>query len=152
MGTSWAYSSSVVEFTKESAVIEGGQDVAKVVRTRWMLHLESCSKKHCQRHNGPRVLSAKLRKSFFSQNHFKLVFSDCIALGPQMALLALVVNLATRWHCLHQLQIWPLGGASCISCKLGHQMAPLALVPKLATRLHRLHCHIALDCPFGTIS
>ena len=31
--------------------------------------------------------------------------------------LALVPNLATKWHHLHQLQIWPPDGASCISVK-----------------------------------
>ena len=53
--------------------------------------------------------------------------------------LALVANLTTRWRHLHQLQIWPTDGATCISCKFGHQMAPLALVANLATRWHHLH-------------
>ena len=48
--------------------------------------------------------------------------------------LALVPNLATKWHHLHQLQIRPPDCATCISCKLDHQMAPLALAAKLATR------------------
>ena len=53
--------------------------------------------------------------------------------------LALVPNLATKWHHLHQLQIWPPDCATCISCKFDHQMAPLALVAKLATRWRHLH-------------
>ena len=56
-----------------------------------------------------------------------------------MPLLALVVNLATRWRYLHQLQIWPPGGATCISCKLAHQVAPLALVQNLVIRWRHLH-------------
>ena len=33
----------------------------------------------------------------------------------QVGLLASVANLAIRWPCLHQLQIWPPGGATCIA-------------------------------------
>ena len=47
--------------------------------------------------------------------------------GHQMAPLALVTNLATRWRHLH------------LEYKFGHQMAPLALVPNLATRW-RISC------------
>ena len=50
--------------------------------------------------------------------------------------LALVPYLATKWHHLHQLQIWPPDCATCISCKLDYQMAPLALVANLTTRWH----------------
>ena len=50
-----------------------------------------------------------------------------------MAPLKLIANLATIWHHLHQLKIWPPDGATYISCKICHQMAPLALVTKLAT-------------------
>ena len=59
-----------------------------------------------------------------------------------MVPLALVVNLATRWHHLHELKYWPPDGATCISYmnwQIGHQMAPLALVSNLATRWHHLH-------------
>ena len=49
------------------------------------------------------------------------------------------LNLATTWHLLHLLQIWPPDGATCNSCKFGHQMAPLALDTNLATRWHHLH-------------
>ena len=41
--------------------------------------------------------------------------------------LALIIILATRWSYVHLLQIWPPGGATCISCKL----AQLALVTTL---------------------
>ena len=37
-------------------------------------------------------------------------------------------NLTTRWRHQHWFQIWPPGGATCISYKFGHQMAPLASV------------------------
>ena len=40
-----------------------------------------------------------------------------------------------RWRHLYWLQIWPLGGTSCISYKFGNQMAP---IPNLATRWHQL--------------
>ena len=33
------------------------------------------------------------------------------------------VNFATKWHQLHQLQIWPPDGAS---CKFGHLVVPVA--------------------------
>ena len=33
----------------------------------------------------------------------------------QVGLLASVANLAIRWPCLHPLQIWPPGGATCIA-------------------------------------
>ena len=49
--------------------------------------------------------------------------------------LALIPNLATKWHHLHQLQIWP----TCMTCKFDHQIAPPALVAKLATRWRHLH-------------
>ena len=55
-----------------------------------------------------------------------------------MAPLALIANLATRRHHLHQLQIRSPSGTTCIGSKFGHQLAPFALLPKLATRLH--HC------------
>ena len=47
--------------------------------------------------------------------------------GHQVAPLASVTNLATRWRHLHYLQIWPPDGDICISCKIAHQMTPLAL-------------------------
>ena len=49
----------------------------------------------------------------------------CTKFGHHMATLALVANLATRWRHLHKLQIWPLDGTTCISCKFAHQMVPL---------------------------
>ena len=57
-----------------------------------------------------------------------------------MAPLALVAKLATRWRHLHELQIWPQDGTTCISCNIDHQMAPLALVANLPTRWRYLHC------------
>ena len=53
----------------------------------------------------------------------------------QMAPLALVANLATRWRHLHWLQIWPPDGATCISSKVGHQVVSLAL-PHCLGRLY----------------
>ena len=43
-----------------------------------------------------------------------------------MAPLALVANLATRWHNLDWFKM-SSGGAICIVCKVGHQVASLAL-------------------------
>ena len=70
--------------------------------------------------------------------------TTCISckFGDQMAPLALVANLTTRWCHLHYLQIWPPDGATCITCKFDHQMVPLALVANLTTRwghLYKLH-------------
>ena len=66
-----------------------------------------------------------------------------------MAQLELVENLATRWHHLHWLHCWPLGGGifiitnltcinwkligspsgtTCIQLKFGHQLAPFASI------------------------
>ena len=59
--------------------------------------------------------------------------------GYQMAPLALVAKLSTRWRHLHWLQILPPDGTTCIGCKFGHQMAPLGLVPNLVTRWRHLH-------------
>ena len=44
--------------------------------------------------------------------------------GHQLAPLALVANLATRWSHLVWFQIWPPGGATCINSKYDHQVAP----------------------------
>ena len=57
----------------------------------------------------------------------------------QMAPLALVPNLATRWSHMHWLQIWPPDGTTCISYKLNHQVESLASVAKLSTRWRHLH-------------
>ena len=46
----------------------------------------------------------------------------------QIAPLALVTNLTTRWRHLHWLQIWPPDGTTCISSKFVHQMAPLETI------------------------
>ena len=71
-----------------------------------------------------------------------------IKFSNNMSTLALVPNLATRWRHLHELQLWPPDGATCIthqkfatyaiSCKFDHQMAPLALVANLANIWHNL--------------
>ena len=66
-----------------------------------------------------------------------------------MAAFILVAKLTTRWRHLHQLQILPPDGATCISYKVGHQMAPLAFVTKLAARWHFLHC-FQISPPNGT--
>ena len=50
--------------------------------------------------------------------------------GHQVVPLALVKYLATKWC---HLQIFALGGTSCIDCKFWHQVAPLALVATFAT-------------------
>ena len=114
--------------------------------------------KHCQRHNGPRVLTLYWniwQKSIWRWHHFYWFQVwppggvTCISsnFGHQMALLALLVNvakswcflhdqmaphalitnLATRWPHLHWFQFWPQGGATFISYKFGH-----------------LHCHATL--------
>ena len=92
-------------------------------------------------YNGPRVLrnifKPKLFQIDFSQNQMALLALVIILLTEadtctsdkfchQMVPFALVVNLATRWCYLHQLQIVPPGGATCIWSKFGHQVAPLA--------------------------
>ena len=51
-----------------------------------------------------------------------------IKFSNNMAPLALIANLATRWRHLQYLQIWPPDGTTCMSCKFGHQMAPLEMV------------------------
>ena len=62
--------------------------------------------------------------------------ANCISckFAHQMAPLALVPYLTTRWHHLHWLQTWPPDGTTWISYKFGHQMSPLVLVPNLTTR------------------
>ena len=63
-----------------------------------------------------------------------------IKFSNNMAPLALVANLTTRWRQYYWLQIWPLDDATFISCKVDHQLAPLALVfANLATRWCHLH-------------
>ena len=56
-----------------------------------------------------------------------------------MAPLALITNWATRWRYLHQLQFWPLVGATCIIWKLGDQVTSLAFVQNLVIRWRHLH-------------
>ena len=51
--------------------------------------------------------------------------------GHQMAPLALVPYLTTRWHHLHWLQTWTPDGITWISWKFGHQMSPLVPVLKI---------------------
>ena len=50
-----------------------------------------------------------------------------IKFSKNMAPLALVANLPTRWRHLYSSQMWPPDGAFCIFCKFGHQIEPLAL-------------------------
>ena len=94
----------------------GPLELVAILATRWR-HLPFASRTFCH-HMMPHPLFA----------HF----------GHQMELLALIANLATRRHHLHQLQIRSPSGTTCIGSKFGHQLAPFALFPKLATRLH--HC------------
>ena len=113
--------------------------------------------KHCQRHNGPRVLSLQLELSCWPNksldnslgplchhlNWLQIWPPDgatCIdyKFSHQVALLASVAILATRWCHLHQLKIRPQSGTTCIRSKFGHQMAPHAMVPKLAIRWRHL--------------
>ena len=94
----------------------GPLELVAILATRWR-HLPFASRTFCH-HMMPHPLFA----------HF----------GHQMELLALIANLATRRHHLHQLQIRSPSGTTCIGSKFGHQLAPFALLPKLATRLH--HC------------
>ena len=56
----------------------------------------------------------------------EVVTYKCSNFGYQVASLALVTNLATRWRHLRWFQFWPPGGTTCISYKFGHQVAPLA--------------------------
>ena len=65
---------------------------------------DTLNTKHCQRHNGPRVLSPWLAKSFSTK-------------------------IISNWF-----QSEPDGIRTCISCKFGHQMALLALVVNFATK------------------
>ena len=115
----------------------------------WIQYIQHKSKcehscKHCKRHNlslpfwlvdckfGPSVSDAFISYKFSHQmtSHAFPSGITCISykFGHQIAPLALVANLATRWHHLHELKYWPPDGATCISYKFGHQMAPLALL------------------------
>ena len=87
--------------------------------------------KHCQRHNGPRNWLRNMDQTW--QQHG--ITNISCKFGHQMAPLALVANMATRWRHLHYLQIWPPDG---VTCKYGHQMAPLTLIANLATRWRHL--------------
>ena len=89
--------------------------------TRWR-HLSFAGRQFC--HMKPRPL-----------------FSN---IGHHMKILAMIANLFNGWCHLHQLQIWPPSGTTCIGSTFSHQVAPLALFPKLATRSRHLHCYIAL--------
>ena len=65
--------------------------------------------------------------------------------GHQVVQLLLVSVLATRWHYLHWLSIWPTVSPS---YKFGHQVVPLPLVTMLATKWRILHCHVAYQALF----
>ena len=105
--------------------------------------------KNWQRHNRPRVLTTSLEWSFFKQVRLKLIsirknYSSCRlnTLDPlwqclnvqqptlfqrscQVATLALVPILTTRWRYLNWLTMWPPDGTSCISCRFGQKLALL---------------------------
>ena len=76
--------------------------ISKIQNT--LIFLVAQKFKHCQRHNGPRVLTPYLELTF-QLELFKIDFSDTtwtgFKFGHQMATLALVQNLVTRWHHLH---------------------------------------------------
>ena len=71
--------------------------------------------------------------------------------GHQVELLALIANLYTMRHHLHQLKIGLPSGTTCIDSKFSHQVAPLALVPKLTTRLGRPHASPVDTLQFETM-
>ena len=66
--------------------------------------------------------------------------STCISskFYHQLAILALVTNLATRWRHLHLMR-YLVDNFATNSCKIVHQIAPLVLVANLATRWRYLH-------------
>ena len=59
-------------------------------------------------------------------------------LSHQVAPLASVGNLVTRWCHLYFFKIKPPCGSTCISSKFSHQVAPLVLVQNLTTRWRHL--------------
>ena len=63
-------------------------------------------------------------------------FVTWIKLDNNMAPLASVANLATKWQNLHWFKIWSSGSTT--GSKVDQQVAPL-------------HCHIALNCPIDII-
>ena len=78
---------------------------------------------------------------FFNYYNFFHYFCISWKFDHQVAPLALVSNLATRWRHLYWLKtyIWPLSGTNSIFCKFGQQVVPLALVKKLADRWRHLY-------------
>ena len=104
---------------------------------------------HCQRHNGPSVLTidsiTRINISVrIVQNSSGISLIVC-KFSHQMAPLtlhwspfALIENRVTQWHHLQSFKIWSLGHFS-------------SKGPKLATMLSHLHCHVSLECPFGII-
>ena len=54
---------------------------------------------------------------FLKIENIWILVLQCAKFVYQMAPLALVAKLATRWCQLHHLQIWPLDRATCISSK-----------------------------------
>ena len=51
-------------------------------------------------------------------------------------------KLAPKWHHKHRFKLWWSGGVPFISSKVGHQVVPVTQVTILATRLRHLDCHI----------
>ena len=95
-----------------------------------------------QKQNCRREKNAVLAKTSRDRKNCPPDGAICISckIVHQMAPLALVPNLATRWSHMNWLQIWPPDDTTCICCKFDHQMAPLALVTNLPTRWLHLHC------------
>ena len=91
--------------------------------------------KHCQRHNGPRVLTLELELSLqLNRMPLGLVpnLANCMwchqnwfQFGPPCAT-CISYKFDHQMAKLHWLQNCPQDGATCISSKFGHQMAPLA--------------------------
>ena len=62
----------------------------------------------CQRHYQPRLLSLKFQ-----------ILDEIFKFGHHLLPLESVANMSIKWCHLHELQICPPGGATCIGYKLG---------------------------------
>ena len=85
--------------------------------------------KHCQRHNGPSGVACIGSKFGHQFQIWPPGGATCISCKfvHQVAPLALVPCLVTRWRYLHWFQNCPPGSTTCITYQFGHQVAPLAL-------------------------
>ena len=66
---------------------------------------------------------------------------------------AFVDNLALRWCHLHELEIWPPGGATCISKKFGHHKVPPVMVSTHGSvvPLAMFGSSVSINCVFSSI-